>query len=338
MQIHVPRLIRPLSALNYFLLSRLYNMVSHPSFLLDRSLRNLIPTLDTLVQFLMMSSLPVMPTALSNIQRIRANSFAESYDLTHIANVNNALKGPGISIIDLGFPDPDSHYLENLVLNLGKIHQHGPPIAHSSTRGWFWDVKPTKVSPGQYQARSEGKFNFPWHTDCSYESKPPQYFGLHVLHADRKGGGTLSILNADQVISKLEPDTQHLLSLPNFRFKVPLEYEKGNDAIVGSVISRNTEEPGQTRICFRPESIQPLTKDAEGALDQLNGLIGPRGDAGDTVINITPDHLPDNSIVLMDNARWLHSRNEICDEERHLRRIRWDRRQFGNEAETQATA
>ena len=133
--------------------------------------------------------------ALSSIPRIPANDPNDAYDRTHVSTVNKALKGPGIAIVNLGFRDVDSHYLENIVLGLGNRHKHGPPITHSATRGWFWDVKPKQKSSCEPQARSEDKLEFPWHTDCSYKSQPLQFFALHVLYADRNGGGTLSVIS-----------------------------------------------------------------------------------------------------------------------------------------------
>ena len=243
-------------------------------------------------------------------------------------------------MLDLGFRDVDSHYLQNIVLGLGERHQHGPPITHSATQGWFWDVKPKQKPAGEPVARSEGKLKFPWHTDCSYETQPPQFFALHVLHADQNGGGTLSVASLDQVIRKIGRPTLDALSRPEFQIKVPAEFDKGIDSIFGSLVSQGAEPGQKTRIRFRADIIQPLTKDAEKALDELNRLLGSDEDVADVKMDITPDYLPDNTIVLMDNGRWLHSRNEVKDSRRHLRRIRWDRREFGsehvNEAETHA--
>ena len=95
--------------------------------------------------------------------------------------------------LSLGFADEDSDYLKQLLVSLHKNHGHQLPIAHSATRGWFWDVRPSKTNfqAGNHQARSETMNEFPWHTDCSYEDPPPRYFALQVLQHDRYGGGTL---------------------------------------------------------------------------------------------------------------------------------------------------
>ena len=257
-----------------------------------------------------------------------ASNLQDTQNIAHTTAVYQALQGPGVALITLNFPDDSSEYLRDLVLSLGKHHNHGPPIEHSSTRGWFWDVRP-KEKVG-HQARSESNLNFPWHTDCSYESCPPQFFGLHVIHADRYGGGTLSALNASRVLDRLNPSAYESLSRPNFRIEVPPEFSKGTASIDGSVISQ-VQGSDDVHIRFRADIIQPLSERAGKALQELNGMLCSDGEAdvGDIRVDFTPQDLPDNTLVLMDNSRWLHSRTEVKDPRRHLRRIRWGRRGFG---------
>ena len=264
---------------------------------------------------------------LSSIPRLAANRLEDSSQLAHTVKIASALRGPGLAIVDLGFPDADSEYLRRLVLSLGRYHSHGPPITHSATRGWFWDVKPKKRAG--VQARSESSLDFPWHTDCSYESHPPQFFALHVLHADRYGGGTLSALNVSRALEKLKPRTFASLSRPEFRIKVPLEFAKGVDNITECLVGKGEEESG-VRIRYRADIIEPLSNDASDALGKLQQIFAVSGntDAQDVQVNLSPEVLPDNTIVLVDNGRWLHARNEVRDPERHLRRVRWGRQSF----------
>ncbi|KAL8744581.1 MAG: hypothetical protein Q9190_003194 [Brigantiaea leucoxantha] len=245
----------------------------------------------------------------------------------HIAAINAALHGPGIALVDLKFSDADSEYLQDLVLGLGENHNHGPPITHSSTRGWFWDVTPKQAAA--HHARSESHLNFPWHTDCSYESHPPQFFALHVLHADRHGGGTLSALNVARILGKLRPTAYESLRRDEFRIRVPPEFAKGLDSIAGCLVGTVKEEP-DLRIRFRSDIIQPQSERASDALKALNQILslGREADVQDVQLNLSPEMLPDNTIVLMDNGRWLHARTEVRDPRRHLRRIRWGRQEF----------
>ncbi|MCJ1334179.1 hypothetical protein MMC10_010886 [Thelotrema lepadinum] len=233
-----------------------------------------------------------------------------------------------MAIVDLQFPDSKSNYLRNLVLGLGRYHDHGPPLTHSTTRGWFWDVKP--IEKTELQARSESKFNFPWHTDCSFESRPPRFFALHVLHADRNGGGTLAAMSILQLIRRLKPSTYEALCRPDFLIPVPLEFAKGTASINGSLISP-AKDPSQARLRYRSDIIRPLTNDARVALDEVDRLLvnGPESE-GAIWISLTSEILPDRTICLMDNGRFMHARTQVLDSERHLRRIRWDRQEFGS--------
>ena len=70
---------------------------------------------------------------LSSIPQITANGPNDAYERAHVATVTKVLKGPGIAVLDLGFRNGDSRYLQSIVLGLGKRHKHGPPITHSVT-------------------------------------------------------------------------------------------------------------------------------------------------------------------------------------------------------------
>ncbi|KAL9035997.1 MAG: hypothetical protein Q9214_006331 [Letrouitia sp. 1 TL-2023] len=267
---------------------------------------------------------------MSPIPRLTATSLEDSSEHSHISAVNQALRGPGVGLVDLKFPDLESQYLERLVLGLGKHYNHGPPITHSSSRGWFWDVKPQDTNPIVHQARSETKLPFPWHTDCSYESKPPQFFALHVLYADKFGGGTLSALNVSRVLHQLGPATLESLCRPEFRITVPPEFSKDDTgSIVGPLVSRAEHKSGGLTMRFRADIVEPLSLNAKRALETFKQRLGDVTDTRENArINLTPQVLPDNTIVLMDNGRWLHARTEIRDPGRHLRRVRWARREF----------
>ena len=200
-------------------------------------------------------------------------------------------------------------------------------MEHSATRGWYWDIRPTEKAVNR--ARSETCESFPWHTDCSYESQPPQYFGLHVLHADQCGGGTLRVINTARLLRMLSDPVYETLACPEFRITVPPEFFKGTNTIRGSVIKRGRDR-GDVCIRYRSDIIQPLSTNAEKALQELHELLARYGGSnfGDLGVELTAQDLPDNSLVLIDNGRWLHSRTEIKDPMRHLRRVRWGQRDF----------
>ena len=264
---------------------------------------------------------------MTSVPRFTAHGFHDIQNQQHVAFIHQSLRDVGISVIDLRFFDGGSVYLSDLILALGHRHGHGPPIPHSGTQGWYWDVRPKEK--GANRARSETSQNFPWHTDCSYESQPPQYFGLHVLHADQYGGGTLRIMNTARLLGMLSNISYESLSRPEFQIKVPPEFYKGIASIYGNVIKKD-DKGDSVCVRYRSDIFQPVSSGAEKALREFDELLGGHAENvfGNLGIELTAKDLPDNSIVLIDNGRWLHSRTEINDSQRHLRRVRWGRRDF----------
>ncbi|KAH8160869.1 hypothetical protein CIB48_g7369 [Xylaria polymorpha] len=268
------------------------------------------------------------------IPQLTAADLNHASQQPHINRVNRYLQQNGILKVSLGFADPNSQYLKQLVIGLHQHHDYQLPISHSATRGWFWDVRPSSTSSqtANHQARSETMERFPWHTDCSYEDLIPRYFALHVLQHDRLGGGTLSIMNVQRLGETLSLSTRRSLMRREFSFKTPPEFIKdpAKKRIVGSLIA--TDQHGQPSLMrFRRDILTPLTERASSALRELDMAIeNPRTQSHSTV-NLTSADIPAGSIVLMDNRRWLHARNNVNDPKRHLRRIRWDAGPFHSE-------
>ncbi|KAL7786726.1 hypothetical protein V8C37DRAFT_391860 [Trichoderma ceciliae] len=261
------------------------------------------------------------------VLNIRAPDLSYAQEPGHVRSVSENLRLHGILKISLGFADSKSQYLEQLLLSLHQRHGHQLPIAHSATRGWFWDVLPTTTSfqTANCQARSETMEEFPWHTDCSYENPPPRYFALHVLQPDRYGGGTLSVMNVERLSELLSPTTVMALARPEYLIRTPPEFAKNprQQHIVGGLLLADDEgRPNMMR--FREDILTPLSERASAALDELKHALQGAEARCHSTLHLTPRTLPERSIILIDNRRWLHARNHIKDPERHLRRVRWD--------------
>ncbi|KAI1756419.1 hypothetical protein F4782DRAFT_550231 [Xylaria castorea] len=262
----------------------------------------------------------VMPPS---IPELTAADLGHANQQHHVNNVYKCLQQDGILKISLGFADPDSQYLKQLVLSLHQHHNHQLPISHSASRGWFWDVRPSSTffQTANHQARSETMEKFPWHTDCSYEDSPPRYFALHVLQHDRFGGGTLSIMNIQRLGESLSPSTRDSLMRREYSIEIPLEFIKDptKQRIVGSVMA--TDQDGQPSMMrFRRDILTPLTERASGALRELDMSLEDPKTQSQSMVHLISKDIPTGSIILMDNRRWLHARNNINDPNRHLRR------------------
>ncbi|KAE8316052.1 hypothetical protein BDV41DRAFT_574077 [Aspergillus transmontanensis] len=267
---------------------------------------------------------------MSTVPYLAVPSLTHASQRTHINAVHHILENEGILHVQLGFPDDKSSYIQELLLNLHKTHNHGLPLTHSADRGWMWDIRPSleMFQSNNHQARSETMEQFPWHTDCSYEGQPPRFFALQVLQPDQCGGGTLSVLNVDQLLTLLSPSARKWLSTPNYRIEVPPEFVKNPNekAIIGNLLTMNAN--GKTQLRFREDITSALCSEAAEALREFKCVLGAA--AKRQILNLTAERLPRGSIIMMDNGRWLHARNEVKDPNRHLRRVRWDAREFAN--------
>ncbi|OGM46080.1 hypothetical protein ABOM_005642 [Aspergillus bombycis] len=263
------------------------------------------------------------------VPHLVARNLSDSQHPPHVRDIHNHLQHDGILKISLSFPDDNSHYLESLIISLSKSHGHGLPITHSASRGWFWDVRPSETifQTANHQARSETMQEFPWHTDCSYEHAPPRFFALQVLHPDRYGGGTLSVMKIDRLSQFLTPAAKAALFEPEYQITIPPEFIKDPDQrhIVGSLFALDTQDQGHSLIMrYRDEIVAPLSARAAAALKELKDALQNLEALSQCTLHLTAADLPERSIILLDNYRWLHARNGIKDPARHLRRVRWN--------------
>ncbi|RHZ44877.1 uncharacterized protein CDV56_103030 [Aspergillus thermomutatus] len=271
------------------------------------------------------------PNLVQTVAHLIAKDMSDAEQLRHVRAVRDRLEHDGILKISLRFADDTSQYLKNLVLSLHRHHGHGLPITHSASQGWFWDVKPsrsgTTFQTQNHQARSETMASFPWHTDCSYEPCPPRFFALHVLHPDGYGGGTLSVMNVKRLGQLLSVNARDALSRPDYRIRIPTEFIKQPEQrhIVGSILAGLHPSQSQSPIVrFRGELVTPLNEAAATALAELKRLLRELETQPASTLHLAATEMPRNSIILLDNRRWLHARDAVKDPARHLRRVRWD--------------
>ncbi|KAI1113583.1 hypothetical protein F5Y14DRAFT_462352 [Nemania sp. NC0429] len=268
-------------------------------------------------------SVPVQPLTVPDLA---APSIEYATQQKHVHEVHDKLSQHGILKISLGFPDPGSRYLGQLVLSLHQYCGHQLPISHSASRGWFWDVRPENISfqTADHPARSETMEEFPWHTDCSYEELPPRYFALQVLQHDRFGGGTLFATNIQRLSQCLSAPTRASLMRSEYSISTPREFVKdpAKRRIVGNLMATD-EERKHCVMRYRRDILTPLTERSAEALEELDTYLQATGAESPSTVHFTSADLPTGTVVIMDNRRWLHARTRINDSQRHLRRLRW---------------
>lgn len=268
------------------------------------------------------------------VEHVEVSKMHTAENLDDVAQIHKGLQETGIIKVSLHFPDPNSDYLRQLVRSLHQHYGHQSAITHSDSRGEFWDVRPRScnIQLGAKPARSETVNEFPWHTDCSYEPRPPKFFALHVIQHDRHGGGTLSLINVNRLLTYISPKSIAALSRPEYSIRVPEEFYKDQNPrfIVGSIVAAD-QGSGVMLMRFRKDLISALTPRALDALGELDHVLQDASVQSSLGLRLLADDLPKSSIIIIDNWRWLHARSHINDVGRHLRRIRWNALPFGNE-------
>jgi len=234
-----------------------------------------------------------------------------------------ALREHGIAGIELGFEDPDSQFILDLVEAVGCT-----PDTHSSTQGALWDVtyKPSGIfseaTGKSAHSISHSLGEFSWHTDGSFEQHPQRFFGFHILHPDKKGGGIFRVLRADDLVKLLSPATVDILTKTTYEIRVPDEFYKGKRFITGKLLEIDPES-GHAYVRFRGDILPDNASEdpaANAAVQELKNLLNPSDKVGEYM----PDYIfKENTILLMDNARFLHCRSDIKDPRRWLRRVRF---------------
>ena len=235
----------------------------------------------------------------------------------------HAMGEHGICGIELGWQDPDSQFMLDLINKIGYT-----PDTHSSTQGALWDVK--YKPEGVYSQGTKKKAvsvshsmgEFAWHTDAAFEEHPTRFFGFHIIHPDKQGGGVFRILKAEDLTRLLSPKAIDVLSTHKYDLKVPPEFFKGKEKVKGKLLDVDAAT-GRVHVRFRKDILHdPPSADPEAnaAVKELNDILdAPRG---------VGKHVPgsvfkENTVLLMDNARYLHSRTDIKDPKRWLRRVRF---------------
>lgn len=235
----------------------------------------------------------------------------------------HAIREHGICGIEMGWPDRDSQFMLDVVKKMGCS-----PDTHSSTQGALWDVK---YKPEGVYSEGTGKKavsishsmgEFAWHTDAAFEENPTRYFGFHIIHPDKEGGGVFRVLRAEDLARLLSPQAVDVLSSHEFDLKVPAEFFKGKNTVKGKLLDVDTTT-GHAYVRFRKDILHdPPSADANAnmAVKELNDLLDAPEGVGEHVPGFV---FKENTVLLMDNARYLHSRTDIKDPKRWLRRVRF---------------
>jgi len=108
-----------------------------------------------------------------------------------------------------------------------------------------------------------------------------------------------------------------------FNLRVPAEFDKGVEGHVGALLDVSK---GYNKLRYRHDVTTPLDRKAKACLEELESVLKEHDEELRVVVG--SDVMRDGTVILLDNARWLHARSEIRDQRRHLRRLRWGAEKF----------
>ena len=220
--------------------------------------------------------------------------------------IKQVLVKMGIMIFSLKYDDSDGLAMEKIVNAIGIPHTH-------DTNGRvIWDIKQGGSNGSEQLARSHKDSEFVIHTDCSYELNIPDFFGLQIIQHDQMGGGKNLFVDGQTLIQHLSDKSFETLQNEKVKINVPPEFKKDEDHIHATVIDADFN------VRFRKEIIDlaSISDDMKLALNEFEQLC------------YSPDlnrslFVEKNSIMIIDNKRFLHARTQIKDPSRHLKRIRF---------------
>lgn len=230
----------------------------------------------------------------------------------------------GLVLINLHFIDHESNYFLALINCLGM-----DACSHTiNNTDVVWHIKPNLANNSE-GPRSQRSTIFTMHTDASFESVPPRYFGLQVFRSDSFGGGKTLLMKVKDILKKLEQHEIELLKTVNLTFEKPLEFRKKCQTISinGTILSPKTDVYGNTLMRYRHDILRDIetTTTAHTSLKPVLAKLERIIDVEKSVLIKTID-LKENQLLLVDNSTWLHGRTKIMDPHRHLVRVRFQTR------------
>lgn len=154
------------------------------------------------------------------------------------------------------------------------------------------------------------------------EKNPTASFQLYIIHPDRQGGGVFRILKAEGLTRLFSPQAVDVRNSHESDLKVPPEVFKGRNTARGKLLDVHAAIGRAYVRCESDILHDPRSADANAnvAIQELKDRLKDPAGLGEHVPGFV---FKENTILLMNNARYLHSRINIRDPRCWLRRLRF---------------
>jgi hypothetical protein len=261
--------------------------------------------------------------------RLRAE-LSKVATLAHLIEGLRGLGAHGVVLNHLGLKDlPEER--RNAALYAITLMLGYPTSTDQRTGRVAWNVKARPVEAGdRFTTFSERVGSADMHTDSSFYPMPEEQFILYVVHAARCGGGQSLIVDGEDIHAALQETEAgraafDMLSTTPVPFQVPAIYAAG-DAVevhLATVFGPPRRAGARFTMRWRHDSIQKgLAARPDLGTPALRAAIDTMHDVVERRAARFEDHLPDDTLMLIDNHHTLHGRTTYADEPRHLIRIR----------------
>jgi alpha-ketoglutarate-dependent taurine dioxygenase len=224
----------------------------------------------------------------------------------------------------------DTDDFDELKTKFRKICEEiGEPVPHDSRNTIVWDIKSNPESISFIKTYSEHNHEAELHTDSQYSYYPEDFFGLLTLKKANCGGGMSYLLSLNDILTSIRSDDnnqslEETLRNEKFPFIVPNIFKKdsseGREYNFGPILApdeiRFRVDTFEKAIAENPEFCTPKQIEAYQMLKSM-------------ILNsdkIKRFYLEDRDLLFINNKTMLHGRSSFTDSNRHLLRIRMNKK------------
>lgn len=205
----------------------------------------------------------------------------------------------------------------------------GDPVAHDSNNSIVWDIKSNPNSVSFIKTYSEHSHEAELHTDSQYSYYPEDYFGLLTLKKAECGGGISYLLSLKDILTEFRSNDENgkfekILREKDYPFVVPNVFKKSNDDRreynFGPILRPN-------EIRFRVDTFEKaIAENPEFCSEEQVAAYQALKKTILTSSKIEKFFLEERDLVFINNKTMLHGRSSFTDSNRHLLRIRMNKK------------
>ena len=189
--------------------------------------------------------------------------------------------------------------VDNEILSILFASLFGNVVRFLDEGDYIVEIKASIVESNQPSFRNQ--LRFPLHTDLTYVNSPPRYILMHGIHSDSNiFGGESLFCSVNDLLADLPIDVRRELQREQFIFSIPSHYT-GKPIKEKSILMYNPKND-QYFVRFRQDTISCTNQSGKDAIEKLIACL----DDHTVKYSITS-----NSILIFDNYRCLHGREQI---------------------------